>query len=407
MRSPKTWVCGLLPLLVLYIPSINAMNDSNDVRDVAEFSRRLAIFSINVYGKLSLLKSNENVVFSPFSIQTCAAMARIGAEGQTAEELDRGLGLVSSNVTEIAESYNRVLSIYEKSNILRIANKIYVMQDYALNDEYNALLAQKFLSSAENIDFGQSEKAANAINGWVEERTNNLIKNLIPPSALNGLTRLVLVNAIHFKGTWVHKFPKHATHSELFYLNDDESVNVPMMNLKDRFRYADLPDLDATALEMPYADSDLSMLVILPKSKTGLQQLEKKLQSVPLSQVTDKLYSTQVIVKFPKFKAEFQVELTNVFKELGMSRMFSSKAEFGKMLQSPESLQVSAVIHKAFIDVNEEGTEAAAATGMVMCFASMPMFQPDPIRFSADHPFYYHIAHKQGTVLFAGKLLKL
>ncbi|XP_064547833.1 alaserpin-like isoform X2 [Drosophila montana] len=382
--------------------SSNAMGNDG-ANNVAEFSRRLANFSVNMYGKLIALKPNTNVVFSPFSIQTCAAMARLGAVGETADELDRGLGLVSSDVSKIAESFHQVLAAYEKSSILRIANKIYVMKDYELADEFNSLLAKQFLSAAENVDFARNAQAAGTINSWVEQQTNSLIKDLVPASLLDAQTRLVLINAIHFKGNWVHQFPVHATRNERFHLNEVDGVDVPMMNLKERFRYASLPDLDAAALELPYKDSDLSMLIVLPNSKTGLAQLEEKLRTTPLAQITDQLHSSQVVVKLPKFKAEFQVELTPAFQQLGMSRLFSDKANFSKMLKSPESLKVSAIIHKAFIDVNELGTEAAAATAMLMYCDSL-MAEPEPIHFAAVHPFLYFINNQQNATLFAGKL---
>lgn len=281
-----------------------------------EFARRLALFSINVYGKLTALKSGENVVFSPFSIQTCAAMARVGAEGETAAQLDHGLGLASSDAEQIAQSFHQVLADYQDSQILRIANKIFVMDGYPLRQEFDQLLTKQFLSAAQSVNFANSKQAAATINGWVEQRTNNLIKDLVPASALDANSRLVLVNAIHFKGTWQHQFPKHATRPETFYLNGERGVQVPMMNVKERFRYADLPALDAAALELPYKDSDLSMLIILPNSKTGLPALEEKLRGTTLSQITQALHRTQVVVKLPKFKAEFQVELTDVFQQV-------------------------------------------------------------------------------------------
>ncbi|KAH8267113.1 hypothetical protein KR018_007867, partial [Drosophila ironensis] len=405
------WPLALLfPLLLaLSCTSVSGSNRGHTMADPAhqEFARRLALFSINVYGKLAALKPGENLVFSPFSIQTCAAMARLGAEGETASQLDLGLGLASGDAEQIAQTFNRVLATYQDSQILRIANKLFVMQGYDLAPKFDELLSKQFLSAAQSVDFASNTAAAATINNWVEERTNHLIKDLIPPSALNSDSRLVLVNAIHFKGNWLHKFPKYATRQEEFHLDESRSVQVPMMSLKERFRYADLPSLNAAALELPYKDSDLSMLVVLPNSKTGLSALEEKLHSTPLSVITEALQKTQVIVKLPKFKAEFQIELTEVFKQLGMSRMFSDDAEFGKMLQSPEPLKVSAVIHKAFIDVNEEGTEAAAATGAVVrmkrCVESLDV----PVEFLADHPFTYVLVHREETPLFWGSVVRL
>nr|NP_995755.1 serpin 42Da, isoform J [Drosophila melanogaster]AAS64783.1 serpin 42Da, isoform J [Drosophila melanogaster]CAD21901.1 serpin 4 [Drosophila melanogaster] len=366
-----------------------------------EFARRLALFSINVYGKLSGQKPGENIVFSPFSIQTCAAMARLGAENETATQLDQGLGLASSDPEQIAHSFHQVLAAYQDSQILRIANKIFVMDGYQLRQEFDQLLSKQFLSAAQSVDFSKNVQAAATINNWVEQRTNHLIKDLVPADVLNSESRLVLVNAIHFKGTWQHQFAKHLTRPDTFHLDGERTVQVPMMSLKERFRYADLPALDAMALELPYKDSDLSMLIVLPNTKTGLPALEEKLRLTTLSQITQSLYETKVALKLPRFKAEFQVELSEVFQKLGMSRMFSDQAEFGKMLQSPEPLKVSAIIHKAFIEVNEEGTEAAAATvWRVMAVAAFSRKH-----FIANHPFAFYVKTHYDLPIFTGRYL--
>ncbi|KAH8297230.1 hypothetical protein KR044_007637 [Drosophila immigrans] len=398
---------SLLLLLILQAPlhfaqlqpQFRTSMTSPDSNNVAEFSRRLATFSINVYSKLIAQKPNQNIIFSPFSIQSCAAMARLGAKGETAAQLDRGLGLISNNESEIAESFHNVLTAYENSSTLHIANKIYIMTGFELQNEFSSLISKQFLSAVEPVNFAKNVEAAGKINSWVEQRTNNLIKNLVSPSALGQDSRLVLINAIHFKGNWVHQFPEHMTHNEPFHLNDADTIEVPMMNLKKRFRYANLADLDATALELPYKDSDLSMLIVLPNSKTGLSQLEEKLRSTPLTQITGALYSTEVIVKLPKFKSEFEVELTDTFKQLGMTHLFSNEADFSKMIQSPEELKVSKIIHKAFIDVNEKGTEAAAAT----VFRIMPVMGIRRKHFFARHPFAYFIKSRDNVLLFGGK----
>ncbi|XP_043645606.1 serine protease inhibitor 42Dd isoform X6 [Drosophila teissieri] len=372
-----------------------------------EFARRLALFSINVYGKLSAHKPGENIVFSPFSIQTCAAMARLGAEKETATQLDHGLGLASSEPKQIAQSFHQVLAAYQDSQILRIANKIFVMEGYQLRQEFDQLLSTQFLSAAQNVDFAKNVQAAATINNWVEQRTNHLIKDLVSAEVLSSNSRLVLVNAIHFKGTWQHQFSKHLTRPETFHLDGERTVQVPMMSLKERLRFADLPALDAKALELPYKDSDLSMLIVLPNTKTGLPALEEKLRLTTLSQITQALHETRVVLKLPRFKAEFQVELTEVFQELGMSRMFTDQAQFGKMLQSPEQLKVSAIIHKAFIEVNEEGTEAAAATGIAVRRKRAIISLEESIEFFADHPFTYAVVHQEDLPLFWGSVVLL
>ncbi|XP_062130988.1 serine protease inhibitor 42Dd-like isoform X2 [Drosophila sulfurigaster albostrigata] len=388
----------LLMLVLLQAPLPFAQDQSST------FSRRLAKFSINVYTKLVAQNSNQNIIFSPFSIQTCAAMARMGAKGKTAAQLDRGLKLISNDESQIAESFHEVLAAYEKSSILHIANKIYIKAGYQLRDKFSSIIFKKFLSAVEPIDF-MDVRAADQINSWVALRTNNLIKKIVDSSTLTASTRLLLINAIHFKGNWVHQFPKIHTRNEPFYGNTVKSIDVPMMNLEKRFRYATLDNLDATALELPYKDSDLSMLIVLPNSNTGLPQLETKLRITPLSQITEELDWRDVIVKLPKFKSEFEVELKNTFKQLGMSDMFSSNADFSRMITTSERLKVSKIIHKAVIEVNEKGTEAAASTASIIVGFSLPSMPREPKRFYADHPFNYYIINKQSIVLFAGKLI--
>ncbi|XP_060651393.1 alaserpin-like isoform X2 [Drosophila nasuta] len=340
-----------------------------------------------------------------YKLPQISAMARLGASGRTATQLDRGLNLISNNEIEIAESFHNVLAAFEKSSVLRIANKIYIKSGYQLRDEFSSLIFKKFLSGVEPIDFTQNEKAARAINSWVEQRTENLIKDLISPSALDENTQLVLINAVHFKGTWARQFLEFDTRNENFYLNNDNSIKVPIMIMTERFRYAKLDFLDATALELPYEDSNWSLLILLPNRKTGLPHLERKLRGTQLSQIREKLYLTEVTVKLPKFKSEFKVELKNTFEQLGMSEMFSDKADFSRMITSPEQLKVSKIFHKAVIDVNERGTEAAAATAMIAELTSLRIPLQKPKNFYADHPFNYYIINNQSTVLFAGKLL--
>lgn len=287
--------------------------------DQQGFSRRLGVFALKLYDALATLKPNENIIFSPLSIQTCAAMARLGAGGETADEMDRGLQLNSPDAKALGESFLPLMTAYANSNTTHIANKIYVKKGYELNDEFKSNL-NNFLSSVENVDFSNGKQAAAIINKFVEEKTNNLIKDLIDPGALDALTRVVLVNAIHFKGKWKKEFSKKDTHQEPFYSDELNSKDVAMMNVKGNFRHAILPNLDAAALELPYQDSDLSMIVVLPHKRSGLSQLEEKLRTIQLSEITDRLSDKEVIVKLPKFKAEFSVELTEAFQRVKRDR---------------------------------------------------------------------------------------
>ena len=287
-----------------------------------QFTKGLENFGIRLFSELVKTNRQKNIVFSPFSIQTCIAMARMGAEGQTALQMDEGLALSAQNPDDLAKQYNSVLAVYENSPILKIANKIYIMEGYKFQAKFNELLTKQFFSTAESLDFAQSEESANTINHWVESKTNNLIKNLVSPNVLGADTRLVLVNAIHFKGEWEKQFPERSTREADFYIDETNTVKVQMMHINDRFRYGEFEDLDAAALEMPYKDSDLSMLVILPNSRTGLADLEEKLKNVTLKDLSQRMYTTKVIVGMPKFKAEFDVELSEPLKKVRPGILF-------------------------------------------------------------------------------------
>ncbi|XP_034485107.1 alaserpin-like [Drosophila innubila] len=368
------------------------------------FTKSLDIFSRNFYHQLVNFNPNRNIICSPLSIQTCAGMLRMGAVdgSETAIELDGGLNFSSNYAKEIANGFSNVLTTYVECSVLTMANKLYLMKDYKVRKRFNEILTQKFHSEAENIDFSIGSEAANTINGWVESRTNKLISNIVSSDALSGNTRLVLVNAIHFKGEWTVKFEESETRSEDFFLGNEKILKVSMMNAANKYYFADLPEMDAKALRLAYQDTDLFMLIILPNLNAGLKQLEKKLQTTSLEDITSQLTLHKVFVKLPKFKAEFEQELTPVFKEMGIKLIFNGQAEFGNMLDSNERLDVSKILHKAFIEVNEEGTEVAAATAMVVAVRSMPPPELEPKHFYADHPFYFTIYHANHGCLFVG-----
>lgn len=322
---PIFWIFSFF-LLILPSPTFSVRqpkNSNNNMADTTQqFNKGLETFGIRLFTELAKINRQKNIVFSPFSIQVCLAMARMGAEGNTALEMDQGLALAVQNPEDMAKNYHSILAVYENSPILKIANKIYVMQGYEIQEKFNELLTKKFFSSVDPINFANNAAAAQTINSWVEGKTNNLIKDLISPQALSADTRLVLVNAIHFKGEWVYQFPEHNTRERDFYLDETTTTKVQMMRTTERFRYGEFPDLDATALEMPYKDSDLSMLIILPNSRTGLVDLEEKLKNVSLPDLTQRMYSTKVIVDMPKFKAEFEVELTEPLKKVSVLEIY-------------------------------------------------------------------------------------
>jgi serpin B len=233
----------------------------------------------------------------------------------------------------------------------------------------------------------------------VAEKTNDKIQNLIPPGLLSKLTRLVLTNAIYFKGRWEKEFDEERTADAPFWLAPQETVAVPMMRQEERFPYAESDGLQV--LSLPYAGGELAMTILLPARRDGLAELEKRLSAESLARWHGRLSSRKVRVEIPRFEMTTRFRLGQALKELGMERAFGAGADFGGI--TPDSgFQLSEVVHKAFVEVNEEGTEAAAATAVVGITAAMPGRTP---LFRADHPFLFLIRHRpSGTVLFMGRV---
>ncbi|EDX05932.1 ovalbumin-related protein X isoform X1 [Drosophila simulans] len=371
----------------------------------AEFAHGLEQFAICLHDHLCRSNPGLNIIYSPLSIQISAAMLRMGTtEGSvTAKEMDDGLQFVGLDAREVAESFGVVLKSYDQCPVLKMANGLYVMKGLQVDEQFGHILEQKFLSKPMEIDFG-SEQAASIINKWVESQTNNLIKDIIGPRVLTKDSRLCLVNGIHFKGEWSIRFNERDTQEEDFFGSDKPS-RVRMMHVCEKFFFAVLPKFEATALRMNYSACNLAMIILLPDEKSNLTSLEKKLSDISLEALSSAMNLEKVDVKIPTFTAEFQQELSQVFMSMGMNRIFSGQAELGGMLQSEESLFVSKIVHKAFIEVNEVGTEAAAATAAVATFRSMPAREVPPKVFHANRPFFYAIKDNTHGLLFAGHFI--
>jgi len=358
--------------------------------DAQKFAQNSFLFGAQMYKHLP--NSEQNVIYSPFSIQTCLTMAFLSAGGRTAEEMATTLNYLGISNNAISEHFSSLLEAVDKEQGLKIANKIYVKDTYKLKQDFNTQVQKYFRSSIESIEFSNSGPAAKTINSWVEDKTNNRIKDLIKPDALNAFTRAVLVNAIYFKGKWKYPFNPMFTQPMPFWIAPDNSINVDTMNIKKHFKYADLPALDAKALELPYQDSNITMLIILPNQRDGLKALEAKMQDIHLEEITSQMYSQEVEVFLPKFEFEYEVKLNDVLKAMGIKDAFNEgKADFSGMLDTKEQLYISDVVHKAFIKVDEEGAEAAAATGIMIQNMCLVIGGPPP--FTVDRPFVGLLRH--------------
>jgi serpin B len=360
-------------------------------------------FALDLYQQL---KTKEgNLFFSPYSISVALAMTYAGARGNTESQMAQTLHFTldqSQLHPAFAELEARLNSVQQKGHVkLGVANSLWPQKKYDLLPEFLALTQEYYGVEITPVDYAHAAEAARLlINEWVEAKTEKKITNLIPSGILTSLTRLVLVNAIYFKGDWSSQFDKRNTSDAPFWVMPDESVVVPMMSQTREMRYARRDGLQI--LELPYAGDDLSMVVLLPDEIDGLDELHAALTAGRLEKWTDDLWEMEVNVFLPKFKTTSAFNLNDKLRIMGMPDAFGDNADFSGM-DGAKWLVIGAVLHKAFVDVNEEGTEAAAATAVVMRGKSMPA---PPVVFRADHPFIFLIRDNvTRNILFLGRVV--
>ncbi len=383
------------------LPGLPAIADTSATSQGSAIAGSNAL-AIDLYKKVAA--DPGNFVFSPTSISLAFAMAQQGAAGETAAEMARVLH--SDGKTGFADWQKTLAALGKKSIQLDIANSLWGQKSYPFAPAYFAALQHDFAAKAESVDFPSSfDQVRKSVNAWVEKQTHDRIKDLLAPGTVTTDSRLILANAIYFKGNWAHQFKKEATHDVAFY-SPVNTHPVKMMAIDDDFRYGTYGGV--SILEMPYEKSDLAMDVVLPSAVNGLPEIEQKLDVATVDRWMKSLRGAdKVEVMLPRWKGDKTVPLTDVMQDLGMKKAFSERdADFSKMLKpnaGPDNrLFISYAIHKAFILVDEKGSEAAAATAIVMNRAAA--MEP-PVVFHADHPFLYMIRDtKSGAILFMGRV---
>lgn len=390
----------LLPLaLYCYSPATGGQSD------VDSLVRDNSAFAFDLYHKLA--ETGGNVFFSPYSISTALAMAWAGARGNTEKEMAATLRFTLSQAA-LHPAFGKLEARLQKAQPagairLSIANSLWPQKDYPFRDDYLSLIRKHYGVAITAVDFRQArEETRKLINGWVADKTQERIKDLVPPGILDDLTRLVLVNAVYFKGKWQSRFKQSDTKAAAFRITAGKTVQAPMMTQKTDCRYASHPAFDV--LELPYAGNGIAMIILLPREVEGVQRLAGELTVENVNRWIGTLAGQEVLVFLPRFKMTSMFRLDKTLASMGMADAFrNTKANFAGMDGRPDWLYIGAVLHKAFVEVNEEGTEAAAATAVVMTEkAAMPSRVPV---FCADHPFIFLIREKRtGSILFAGRL---
>jgi serpin B len=397
----------LSPVVTSSTPGFTVSGPENTT-GVSEANNR---FSYDLYQQLATGPgaSGGNIFFSPYSISSALAITYEGARGITADEI-RSVFHFPQDDTRRRQGFasiNEVINNRDTGYSLNTANALWADKAFTFLPEYTGIAEQWYNANTTTLDFaGQPDNSRLTINSWVGEKTNNKIPDLLPPGSVTSLTRLVITNAVYFKGTWEKQFDANMTQDAGFRVSSDKTTTARMMQRTDddaRYPYAENGDVQM--LEIPYAHSSgagLSMIVLLPKGD-NLSAAEQYLNPENLSVIEQSASTQQVKVFFPRFHLETQYSLPTVLGAMGMPTAFTSSADFSGM-DGRQDLLISDVVHKAYVDVNEEGTEAAAATGVVMNLAAVREESPVPV-FRADHPFVFLIRdNNTGTILFAGRV---
>jgi serpin B len=400
--------CLLLALVVLAAscaasPQQSPAPASQAAADEAEAVAGSNAFAGDLYAHLRTRPGN--LFFSPESISTALAMAYAGARGQTASEMARVFHytLPPDQLNPAMGAMLKDMNAPHPGFELHVADALWAQKDVSFLDSYLTVVQSAYGAGFHPVDFKSSPNAVRAtINQWVAQQTSDKIKDLLPPGTVTPATRLVLTNAIYFKGNWVQQFNPRETKSDPFHLSPSQSIQAPFMHRTGAYRYFDGASFQM--VELPYKGEGLSMLVILPRKIDGIQELESSFTAAAAGTWIEKLQrANKVNLALPRFTITQQFELSGTLGAMGMPQAFSNAADFSGMT-GKRDFSISAAVHKAFVDVNETGTEAAAATGIaMMAMAARPSAPLIP--FIADHPFLFMIRDtKSGSILFLGRL---
>jgi serpin B len=370
--------------------------------DKAAVVRGNTAFALRLYDRVRSQKGN--LILSPYSISTALAMTYAGARGRTAEQMAKALHfpVEQERLHPAFADLVRETSAPSKNYQLSVANALWGQKGHPFRAEYLGLTRDHYGAGLHEVDYvADAEGARKAINRWVEQQTQDKIKDLLPPGLLTDATRLVLTNAIYFKSDWARPFLEGYTRDEPFFVTPTEKAKAPLMRQQFEFKYLDGGTFQA--LEMPYRGRELSMVVLLPKRVDGLAALEQSLTAANLEGWLAKMRPRQVKVFLPRFKAASDFQLKSHLAALGMPDAFTPRvANFAGMDgRSEDGLYLMAAVHKGFVEVNERGTTAATAV-VTADTAAVP---PEPVTFRADRPFLFLVRdNRSGSVLFLGRL---
>ena len=355
-------------------------------------------YAFKLYGLYG--ESGENVIFSPYSISTCMSMVYEGACGETAKEMQHVFGWVKTDTRRLSSNrylYDRLNDPKSECEVSN-ANALWVQDGFPFEEDYIGVVEEGYGGDATAVNFARSVETREVINTWVENRTKGKIQDLLPREMIHADVRFVLTNAVYFKGDWVNEFNPARTREAPFYLIDGSSVTAEMMYIKDTsFNYTETADVQV--VELPYKGGRYSMVIVLPK-ENNLDEVEKDVTVENYFRWLSAMNEEELVISVPKYKLENKYDMKEDLIEMGMPLAFTPEADLTK-LSSVQGLFIENVVHQAYVEVNEKGTEAGAATG-----ASGTLSIPKGVRFIVDHPFLFTIMDREtGLILFLGRVM--
>ncbi|XP_028642607.1 neuroserpin isoform X2 [Grammomys surdaster] len=369
----------------------------------------VAEWSVNMYNHLRATREDENILFSPLSIALAMGVMELGAQGSTLKEIRHSMGYEGLKREEFSflRDFSSMVSAEEGQYVMKIANSLFVQNGFHVNEEFLQMLKMYFNAEVNYVDFSQNVAVASYINKWVENYTNSLLKDLVSPGDFDAVTHLALINAVYFKGNWKSQFRPENTRTFSFTKDDESEVQIPMMYQQGEFYYGEFSDGSNEAggiyqvLEIPYEGDEISMMLVLSRQEVPLATLEPLLKAQLIEEWANSVKKQKVEVYLPRFTVEQEIDLKDTLKALGVTEIFIKHANLTAM-SDKNKLFLSRAVHKSFIEVNEEGSEAAAASGMI-AISRMAVLYPQVI---VDHPFFFLIKNrKTGTILFMGRVM--
>jgi len=360
-------------------------------------------FGLKVFQEIVAQNGDNNVFISPLSVAMALGMTLNGANGETREAMEATLELSGLTIEEINECYRHLIEVLQGLDPevrFQLANSIWYELGLDFEQEFIELNKTYFDAEVTGLDFGDPASPA-VINGWVHENTNGKIKEIV--DQIDPLVVMYLINAIYFKGTWTYQFNEEDSKDDWFNLPDDSEAPCKMMSVEGDFQYYQHSDFQM--IDLPYGNGDFSMTILLPTSGTDVDQLVADLNQSNWDQWSNRLSENPVALEFPRFSLEYELTLNDALTALGMGIAFSpGQADFTKMLTA-DRLWIDEVKHKTFVEVNEEGTEAAAVTSVSMTLSAGS--EPHLITMRCDRPFLFFIReHSSQTILFVGKIVE-